>query len=204
MRLTLTCGFLSICLSAVLCPALANGQSPLATDPYVPLTVEKKAKIFAIRTIAPSSLLKSAVAAGISHWKDSPEEWHQGVTGYGHRFGHRMATRGVENGIGFVVASALHEDPRYFYLSQGTVGQRVGHGLKSAILTRTDNGGWRPSIWRVTSNYGAQFVSNAWRPESEHGVGDTLVRGTLSIGYDAAFNVFKEFWPDIRRKVFRR
>ena len=71
-------------------------------------------------------------------------------------------------------------------------------------MTRTDGGGKTFAAWRVAGNYGGQFVSNAWRPERQTGVGDTMIRGTVSMGFDAASNVFKEFWPDIRRRVFKK
>jgi hypothetical protein len=204
MRLSKICGVLLILLETAMFPALLNGQAPLAADPYVPLSVSAKAKIFGYRIIAPGSLAKSAFTAGINHWQDSPTEWGRGFSGYGRRYGHKLATRGVENTVGLAVASALGEDPRYFRLSEGTVGRRLSHALTLTILTRTDAGGQRPAIWRFTANYGAQFVSNTWRPDRDTQLSDTLLRGTVSIGYDAASNLLKEFWPDIRRRLFHR
>jgi len=203
MRLKVTSGFLLMFLVAAFWPILLTGQNPLVKDPYEAPSVGQKAEVFAYRVISPNSLAKSAVTAGLNQWRDSPPEWGQGMAGYGRRYGHKIATRGAESGIGFVTAAALHEDPRYFRLSEGTFGERIRHALKSTFVTHKDDGGQGPSIWRFTSNYGAQFVSNAWRPESETQVGETLRRGTVSIGYDAATNLFKEFWPDIRRRVFR-
>jgi hypothetical protein len=80
----------------------------------------------------------------------------------------------------------------------------VRHALAHTVITRNDSGGREFAVWRFAGNYGAQFVSNAWRPERYTGVSDTLGRGTVSIGYDAASNLFKEFWPDIRKHVLRR
>jgi hypothetical protein len=170
---------------------------PAATE--TPLTTGKKAAVFGERTIAPSAFAKSAFTAGIAQWRNSPEEWEQGMAGYGRRFGHKIANRGIENAIGFLVAAPLHEDPRYFHAGNGGMWRRIGHALEYTLLTRNDEGHMEVSIWRLAGNYGAQFVSNAWRPERYSNVSDTLMRGTLSIGFDAATNVFKEFWPDIRR-----
>ena len=115
-----------------------------------------------------------------------------------------MLNRGVESGIGFGVAALLHQDGRYFRKPSAGFGGRVRHSLSQTFVTHTDNGGRTFSAWRIGGNYGAQFVSNAWRPESERNVGDTMLRGTLSLGYDAGSNLFKEFWPDMRRKILRR
>jgi hypothetical protein len=178
--------------------------SPFEREPYVPLGLKKKAYLFGYRAIEPTGFGKSLFTAGIAQLRDSPEEWGQGMAGFGRRYGHRLANRAVETGIGFGVAALLREDGRYFRLSEGGVGQRIKHSLRHTMLTRTDNGGRTIAVWRLVGNYGAQFVSNTWRPASENSTGDALVRGTISIGYDAASNVFKEFWPDIKRKVFKR
>jgi hypothetical protein len=76
--------------------------------------------------------------------------------------------------------------------------------MASTLVSRTDGGGTAPSIWRFTGYYGAQFISNTWRPERQRKTSDTLMRGTFSIGYAMATNVVKEFWPDIKRIVFRK
>jgi hypothetical protein len=178
--------------------------SPQERAPYVPLGLKKKAYLFGYRAVEPTGLGKSLFTAGLAQLQNSPEEWGQGMAGFGRRYGHRLATRGVETGIGFGVAALLRQDGRYFRLSEGSVGERIGHSLRHTMLTRTDSGGRTFAVWRLVGNYGAQFVSNAWRPASENRNGDALVRGTISIGYDAASNIFKEFWPDIRRKLLKR
>jgi hypothetical protein len=95
-------------------------------------------------------------------------------------------------------------DPRYFRSGEKGFGRRVGHAIGATFTTRRDNGKKTIAVWRFAGNYGSQFVANTWRPERQTGTGDTLLRGTASIGYDCASNVFKEFWPDIRKHVFHR
>src|SRR5262245_64347366 len=95
-------------------PATLNAQAPLATDQYAPLSVREKATFFGRRVIAPSSLAKSAFTAGIDQWRDSPQEWGQGIDGYVRRYASKTGTRAVENGIGFLKAAALYQAPRYF------------------------------------------------------------------------------------------
>src|SRR4030095_12761163 len=97
----------------ILFVAPVRAQTP--PDPaYAPLSVGGKAVVFGKRIIAPSALAKSAFMAGVNQYQNSPEEWGQGLGGYGRRYAHKLATRGFENGIGFLVAAPLHEDPRYF------------------------------------------------------------------------------------------
>jgi hypothetical protein len=177
--------------------------SPFEHEPYTPLPLKEKAYLFALRTVQPSSLGKSLVTAGIAQWRDSPEQWGQGMAGFSRRYAHRLVTRGVENAIGFGVAAAFRQDPRYYRLGEGGIWRRTAHAASYTFVTKNDQGNRTFSIWRVSGNYGSQFVSNTWRPDNDT-AGDALIRGSISLGYDAASNIFKEFWPDIRRIVFKR
>jgi hypothetical protein len=179
-------------------------KSPVVEAPYVPLSLKHKAFLFGYRNIQPSSFGKSAFTAALAQWQDQPTEWGQGMKGYGRRYGHRIVNRAVESGIGFGVATALHQDPRYFRNPGAGARSRLWNALSQVVLTRTDGGGKTFSAWRFAGNYGGQFVSNTWRPERQRTVGNTMVRGTISLSFDVGANVFKEFWPDIRRRVFKR
>jgi len=75
--------FLLLFGAASFCSATLNAQAPSATDPYAPLSVREKARIFGHRIIAPTSLATSAFSSGIDQWRDSPPEWGQGMAGYG-------------------------------------------------------------------------------------------------------------------------
>ena len=194
----------TLCGIAVALCAPMFSQTPSATDPYVPISAAEKAKVFGRRIIAPSSFAKSAVTSGINQWQNEPPEWGQGMAGFGRRYGHKLANRGIENSIGFIVAAPLHQDPRYFLSGEIGLWKRTKHALGYTFMTRTDSGRRVFSVWRFAGNYGSQFVSNAWRPERQTNVPDTLLRGTVSIGYDAASNLFKEFCPDIRKRLPHR
>jgi hypothetical protein len=165
-----------------------------------PLTSRQKFSVFGRRMISPTGFAKSAFTASISK---SPEEWGEGMEGFGKRYGNKIINRTVENGIGFLVAVPLHQDPRYVRSTESGFWRRIRHGLVYTVLTPTDDGGRTFATWRFAGNYGAQFISNSWRPERYRTVSDALRRGTVSIGYDAASNVFKAIWPDIKRTVFR-
>jgi hypothetical protein len=179
-------------------------NSPTVDAPYVPLSLKSKTYLFAWRNIQPSSFGKSAFTAAIAQWQDTPAEWGQGMEGYGKRYGHRIANRAVESGIGLGVSALLRQDPRYYRNPGAGAGKRLWNALSQVVITRTDSGGKTFSAWRFAGNYGGQFVSNAWRPERQRTFGNTMERGSISISFDVAANVFKEFWPDIRRRVFKK
>ena len=192
-----------LCIVWVAATPLA-AKDPVATEPFVSVTTVEKAKIFTHRVIGLESLGKSLVTAGIAQWGDIPHEWGQGMEGYGKRYGNKIATRGCENGIGMLGAYLLKEDPRYFRSGQEGVWRRTRHAITHTFRTRKDNGTWTWAEWRLAGNFGAQFISNAWRPPSQNSPSKAFARGVISIGYDTASNIFKEFWPDIRRRVLKR
>ena len=111
---TILNGFFLLFGAVSFCHTTLNAQTPLATDRYTPLSVREKASVFGHRIIAPTSLAKSAFTSAIDQWRDSPPEWEQGIAGYGRRYGSKTGTRTAENGIGFLTAAVLHQDPRYF------------------------------------------------------------------------------------------
>jgi hypothetical protein len=179
----------------------SNGPTSPTDDP---LTPREKFFVFGRRMISPVGFAKSAFTASINQAENDPEEWGQGMKGFARRYGNKIANRTVENGIGFLVAVPLHQDPRYVRSTETGLWPRIRHALVRTVVTPKDGGGRTFATWRFAGNYGAQFISNSWRPESDSSVTDALRRGTMSIGYDAASNVFKAFWPDIRRRVFKR
>jgi len=189
-------------------PALARPGSwkisPMDGAPYSPLGLKQKFYLFNYRTIEPTAFAKSAFGAAIAHATNTPEEWGQGWDAYGHRYGHRLASRGVKNMIGFGAAALLHQDGRYFRRGEGRIVDRLGHSVAQTFVTRTDSGGRTFATYRFVGAYASEFVTNAWRPPSQREPGDTVLRGTVSLGFDAASNVFKEFWPDIKRRVLKR
>ena len=49
----------------------------------------------------------------------------------------------------------------------------------------------------------AAFISNKWRPDRVNAIGLGLQQGTAQIGFDLLANMRSEFWPDVKRKMFR-
>src|ERR1035441_4801236 len=115
-----------------------------------------------------------------------------------------VAWSGIRNALAFGLDSTLHQDPRYFRSGGAGFWRRSGHALRGTMLTRTDSGGETLSTWRIGSAYGSAFLSNLWYPARLNTVGLGMIQGSATLGFDLADNLRKEFWPDIRRKVFHR
>jgi hypothetical protein len=106
--------------------------------------------------------------------------------------------------MAFGLDSTLHQDPRYYRSGGKGFWRRSGHALRGTMLTRTDSGRETLSTWRIGSAYGAAFLSNMWYPDRLNTVSLGLIEGSATLGLELVGNLGKEFWPDIKRKAFRR
>lgn len=171
-----------------------------------PLSVKQKFGLFAKETFDPFVVVSSAAGAALSQADNDHPQYGQGSGPYAERFGAAVADVTTQNFFSdAVLASLLHEDPRYFRKGKEYgFWSRLGYATSRVVITRTDAG--KPSF-----NYSGIFgmamgiaLSNAYYPaRSVNGkvdaarVGTSLVSASLS-------NILPEFWPDIRQKFFRR
>ncbi len=169
-----------------------------------PLDVVGKLHYHAKATYDPFALAGIAAYAGVLQADNAPTEWGQGAAAYGKRFGSTLAWSGIHSTLAFGLDSTLHQDPRYFRSKDTGFWRRSGHALRGTLMTRTDLGGETVSTWRIGSAYGAAFLSNQWYPDRLNTVRLGFIQGSVTLGFDLAGNLGKEFWPEIRRKVLRR
>jgi hypothetical protein len=169
-----------------------------------PLNLTGKLQFQGERTFGPLALLGNAAYAGALQVIGTPDEWQRGAEGYGMRFASTAANSAINNTMAFGLTAALHQDPRYFRSAEGGFWRRTRHALRGTILTRTDKGTTTLSTWRLGSDYGSAFISNQWYPDRLNTVKLGFLEGSVTLGFDLARNLATEFWPDIKRKTFRR
>ena len=66
-----------------------------------------------------------------------------------------------------------------------------------------DSGGTTFNYSEWLGNASAVAISNAYYPDSRT-AGDNAEKLIEQVGIDAASQVLKEFWPDIKRKLFHK
>ena len=151
-----------------------------------------------------SSFTWAGIAAGQAMLLNSDPELGHGIAGYG-RYYWRTFTDGV-SGTFFteaIVPSIAHEDPRYYTMEQGGFFRRTGYAISRAVLTKTDSGRTRFSFSEVVGNALEAGLSNAYYPPQERGLSQTATNWGAQMESAVLNHLFQEFWPDIRRKVFR-
>ena len=185
----------------LLIPAALSAQT--ASPTFHPLTTEEKLETHVKRVVSPAAFIRSAIAAAEQTWRGDPPGWKQDATGYGERYASSLASNGVRNVLAFGIDSVLHEDPRFQRLGTGSLWARSRSAMLQTLFCKNDKGQTTIAVWRIGSNYGSNFISNAWRPAGDDRWNNAVIRGSVGLGLDTAFDMVREFWPDIRKRLRR-
>jgi hypothetical protein len=169
-----------------------------------PLDVTGKLKYHVKCTVGPAAILGDVAYAAVLQADNAPLEWKQGGEAFGKRVASMVAWSGIHNALAFGLDSTLHQDPRYYRAGGTGFWRRSAHALRGTLLTRTDSGGETLSTWRIGSAYGSAAISNMWYPDRLNTVRLGFIQGSVTLGFDLMGNLGKEFWPDVKRKVFHR
>jgi hypothetical protein len=177
----------------------ANTQLP-------PLSTHDKFALAAHDSILDySSYTWAGILAGQAMLLNSDPELGHGAAGYG-RYYWRTFVDGV-SGTFFteaIVPAITHEDPRYYTLGTGGFFRRTGYAVSRAFVGKTDSGDTRFSWSEVGGNGLEAALANLYYPPQERGLSQTARNWGTQMESAVLNHVFQEFWPDIRRKVFRR
>ena len=171
---------------------------------FRPLTQKQRTQIYLKTMVNPLGYMKAGFSAGIDQWKDKPEEWEQGASGYGKRFANILGQYSIQRTTTFGLASVLHEDNRYFNSGKRPFWSRVGYSLTGGLLARHDDGTRHLSISQLGGVAAGAFLSRTWQPPSQYSLGDGAVSFGISMASNIGFGVVKEFLPDIGRTIFNK
>jgi hypothetical protein len=173
----------------------------LATD-RGPLNSWGKFKLAANNSVSLATVGSALLAAGYDQAIDSPSGYGQGGSGYGKRFGSGIARSASDNLFGtFLLASALHEDPR-FYVKRGlSFKQAVKYSAVRLVLTRSDSGRPVVNYAGLLGPMAGEALANTYWPEQNRGVGSTFVRYASDLGWRFGGNLLRQYWPQINRKL---
>lgn len=163
-----------------------------------PLTPKQKLTI-AVKDSFDYPLVGLAAAyAALYQVENSHPEFGQGVKGYASRLGTSYADQVDGNMLteGFLPV-LFREDPRYFRMAEGPKKKRTVYALTRIFVTRTDAGGKSINFAELLGNGISSGIGLSYYPDDRN-VADYLQNYGTALGTDAASQVLKEFWPDIK------
>jgi|SRR5208283_1037158 len=168
------------------------------------LTPAEKMKVALDDSFDPSAFLVAGIFAGLSMGQKQYSSFGTGAPGLGKYYGGAFADQAIGNimteGL-FPVA--LHQDPRYFVKGTGGFWKRTGYAISREVITRGDDGRNHFNTSELAGNAVAAGISNLYYPAADRSFGNTASKWEQQIALDTFFNVAKEFWPDVRNRLFR-
>jgi len=170
---------------------------------FTPMTRQERLGHYVTGLVSVESIVTAAAGAGLSQATNTPKEWGGGAEAYGKRVGNVFAQHVIRNTLEYGVSAALHEDNRYFASGETGFLRRAKYAVMSTFLARHDNGNRFISFSRIGGSAGAAFIGREWQPPSKNSAGDGAVAFGLNMGTQAGFNVFREFWPDMKRRFHK-
>ena len=174
----------------------------LAAQPP-PFTNRERVRLYVRELTGPETLGRTAAVALLAQARDLPPDWPQGARGLGYRAGSYYGLVAVDSSIKLGAGALLGEDTRYKRMGEGSTARRLMHALISTVVWRTPEGSIRPALARTGALYGSSMIAMTWYPERYTAFGDGLRIANYRLAYSAGFNMFREYWPDIRR-LFRK
>ena len=198
-----TCGALVIATAAVVG---VNGQTTTTqttttqttttqttTPDYVFPTADERFKRYVKDTVGPWRLLRTGAAAGIQQWRDSPEEWGQGMKGYGKRFASGMGRNAIQQTVTYGLDSAFNLDTGFKRSKRKGFGPRLKDALLENVTSRTKSGNRVIAAPRFVGIYtGSIIATETWYPD-RYNYKDGLRQGTTTVLMSFGINVVREF-----------
>jgi hypothetical protein len=181
-----------------------NYRTADGSQPFAPITSRQKFAIGLKDSLDWPILPVSAAFAGLYQLDDDNPSYGQGMRGYARRWAGALADQAIGNMMTeSIFPSLLHEDPRYFRRGTGGAWSRVGYALSRIFVTRTDAGKQRFNFSEVLGNSVGVAISNAYYPDTRT-ASDNMEKLGMQLATDAFSQVMKEFWPDVKRRLFHR
>jgi hypothetical protein len=180
-------------------------QAGTGRGSYQALTGKERWNLYLRKAFwSPGVLFRAAGPALGAHLKNEPPAWGQGAEGYSKRFANRFGRFTLQETYEAAGAAALGHEVRYVRSKRSGFFPRAGHALAANFVTYDRNGRRTPHIARVGSAFAAEFTASLWMPAGYRDA-STAMRGVgVELGVSSAFNLLREFAPELKRMFGRK
>jgi hypothetical protein len=170
----------------------------------VPLTTRQKYELAWVSTYDISAHFGNLLESSIQQWTNGEPHYGRNLAAFGKRFAAAEGDQATSSlFIHGLLPSLLKEDPRYFRLGKGSAAARLYRAVTRAVVIRTDAGGHTFNTPAILGQLMQAGISNFYYPPQDRSVNGTVKDLGINVVYDAAFNILKEFYPDVLNKLKR-
>lgn len=182
---------------------MPNFSAVTADTKLPPQTAKQKFVIAAKNSFDYSSFVIAAIQSGISLGTNSYPEFGHGAEGYGKYYYHTLLDTADSN---FMVAGLFpvlfHQDNRFYTLGHGKPAKRALYAASRVLITRRDDSTKAFNFSEIIGTGAAAGVSTVYYPDTYFTWTKVGQKWLTACIIDSANYTFKEFWPDINRKIF--
>ncbi len=196
-----------LCLAFAACVTAQVSDNSSAPGGPAPPSVAEKWNHFETETFAPFTLGAAAFNASVSQATKSTPEYGSALwPAYPERFGSAIGDIISQNFFGdFLLASAFHEDTRYFRRGpEHRLLSRIGYAISRSVITRTDAGEATFNWSNVAGTAMSAGLSNAYYPDRSRTAEAAAMNWVTDVAGSGFANLLPEFWPDFHEWLRRR
>jgi hypothetical protein len=168
-------------------------SGPAASQDYVFPTEHERLRRYVLNLVGPFRLARTAASAGIEQWHDSPEEWGQGMKGYGKRFASGMGQNAIQQTVVYGLDEAMGLDTSFQKSKREGFFPRFKDAVIQNVTSRNKSGNRVVSVPRFAGIYtGAIVARETWYPD-RYSYKDGLRSGTTTFLTGFGINLVREF-----------
>jgi hypothetical protein len=168
------------------------------------LSPGEKFQLFVDNSISVHTITWAILGSAVGQAEGSPTGFGEGWDAYAKRFGSSMGRQASSEFFGtFILASALHEDPRFYPEINPGFARAVKYSVTRVFVTRNDDGRDVMNWSGLSGPAMSEALANVYWPDRNRTVGDTLFRYGLDLATKAGGNMLREYWPVFYGKIHR-
>jgi hypothetical protein len=173
--------------------AVNFGQSQATSSGYVRPDAGSRAKRYVTRMFGPYAIAGAAASAGVSTWRNKPEEWEPNGRGFGKRFVSNIGRGIIKHTTAYGLDEAFKLDSSFYPSAKRSTGSKLKNAIASTFTARTRTGKRVVGFPKIAGTYTANIVAaKTWYPD-RYNAADGFRMGTISLGTDVLFNLIREF-----------
>lgn len=141
----------------------------------------------------PYAIAQTVASAGFGTWRNSPEEWGGKWEGFGRRVASGFGKSAIKQTTIYALDESFKLDSNFYRSQKRSFGAKVKNAVISPFTARKPNDKRVVGFPRIVGTYTSSIIAaETWYPK-RYNYRDGLRSGTISLGLNVAFNLFKEF-----------
>ena len=177
-------------------PPPRSGTTICALEPH------QRFALFVSDSFDPASFASRAFTAGWAQLWNDERKLGQGSKGYAQRYG-VATTDQFSSGFftRFLYPSIFKEDPRYYRMGEGPFKNRLIHAMSHIIVAHQNSGAAEFNFSEWFGLTSSVALRNMYHPDRLRGFQPAALRIEAGLLSDMGTDIFREFWPEISRKL---